>query len=59
VARGLLAVVVGEGVADRLGTALTAVPVVVDYPIAHLAWPGLASTRPTPHAPNWSGWPSG
>ena len=40
VARGLLMVVVGEGVADRLGTAVTAVPV-VDYPITHLvlAWP--------------------
>ena len=40
VARGLLVVVVGEGVADRLGTAVTAVPV-VDYPITHLvlAWP--------------------
>jgi hypothetical protein len=32
--------VVGEGVADRLGAAVTAVPV-VDYPITHLvlAWP--------------------
>jgi DNA-binding transcriptional LysR family regulator len=40
VARGLLVVVVGEGVADRLGAAVTAVPV-VDYPITHLvlAWP--------------------
>ena len=40
VARGLLVVVVGEGVADRLGAAITAVPV-VDYPITHLvlAWP--------------------
>ena len=40
VARGLLVVVVGEGVADRLGGAVTAVPV-VDYPITHLvlAWP--------------------
>ena len=40
VARGLLVVVVGEGVADRLGASVTAVPV-VDYPITHLvlAWP--------------------
>jgi DNA-binding transcriptional LysR family regulator len=40
VARGLLVVVIGEGVADRLGAAVTAVPV-VDYPITHLvlAWP--------------------
>jgi hypothetical protein len=40
VARGLLVVVVAEGVADRLGSAVTAVPV-VDYPITHLvlAWP--------------------
>jgi DNA-binding transcriptional LysR family regulator len=40
VARGLLVVVVGEGVADRLGGAVTAVPV-IDYPITHLvlAWP--------------------
>jgi len=40
VARGLLAVVVGEGVADRLGVAVTAVPV-ADYPITRLvmAWP--------------------
>lgn len=40
VARGRLAVVLGEGVADRLGAAVTAVPV-VDYPITHLvlAWP--------------------
>jgi LysR family transcriptional regulator, benzoate and cis,cis-muconate-responsive activator of ben and cat genes len=40
VARGLLVIVVGEGVADRLGAAVTAVPV-VDYPITHLvlAWP--------------------
>jgi DNA-binding transcriptional LysR family regulator len=40
VARGLLVVVVGEGVADRLGAAVTAVPV-LDYPITHLvlAWP--------------------
>lgn len=36
---GLLMVVVSEGVADRLGAALTAV-LVVDYPITHLvlAW---------------------
>jgi DNA-binding transcriptional LysR family regulator len=40
VARGLLVIVVGEGVADRLGAAVTAIPV-VDYPITHLvlAWP--------------------
>jgi LysR family transcriptional regulator, benzoate and cis,cis-muconate-responsive activator of ben and cat genes len=40
VARGLLVVVVGEGVADRLGASVVAVPV-VDYPITHLvlAWP--------------------
>jgi DNA-binding transcriptional LysR family regulator len=40
VARGLLVIVVGEGVADRLGAGVTAVPV-VDYPITHLvlAWP--------------------
>ena len=40
VARGLLVVVVGEGVADRLGAAVTAIPV-VDYPITRLvlAWP--------------------
>jgi DNA-binding transcriptional LysR family regulator len=40
VARGLLAIVVGEGVADRLGAGVTAVPV-IDYPITHLvlAWP--------------------
>jgi hypothetical protein len=39
VARGLLVVVVGEGVADRLGATVTAVPV-VDYPVTHLvlAW---------------------
>jgi DNA-binding transcriptional LysR family regulator len=47
VARGLLVVVVGEGVTDRLGAAVTAVPV-VDYPITHLvlAWPA-----DQPHAP--------
>jgi len=47
VARGLLVVVVGEGVADRLGAAVSAVPV-VDYPITHLvlAWPA-----DQPHAP--------
>jgi DNA-binding transcriptional LysR family regulator len=40
VARGLLVIVVGEGVADRLGADVIAVPV-VDYPITHLvlAWP--------------------
>ena len=40
VARGLLVVVIGEGMADRLGAAVTAVPV-VDYPITRLvlAWP--------------------
>jgi DNA-binding transcriptional LysR family regulator len=40
VARGLLVVVVGEGVVDRLGATVTAVPV-VDYPVTHLvlAWP--------------------
>jgi LysR family transcriptional regulator, benzoate and cis,cis-muconate-responsive activator of ben and cat genes len=40
VARGLLVIVVGEGVADRLGADVTAVPV-IDYPITHLvlAWP--------------------
>ena len=40
VARSLLVVVVGEGVADRLGAAVTIVPV-IDYPITHLvlAWP--------------------
>jgi DNA-binding transcriptional LysR family regulator len=39
VARGLLVIVVGEGVADRLGAAVIAVPV-IDYPITHLvlAW---------------------
>lgn len=49
VARGLLVVVVGEGVADRLGAAVTAVPV-VDYPITHLvlAWP--ADQAHAPHA---------
>jgi len=47
VARGLLVVVVGEGVADRLGTAVTAVPV-VDYPITHLvlAWPADQAHAP-------------
>jgi DNA-binding transcriptional LysR family regulator len=47
VARGLLVVVVGEGVADRLGAAVTAVPV-VDYPITHLA---LAWSADQAHAP--------
>jgi LysR family transcriptional regulator, benzoate and cis,cis-muconate-responsive activator of ben and cat genes len=47
VARGLLVVVVGEGVADRLGGAVAAVPV-VDYPITHLvlAWPANHSHAP-------------
>jgi DNA-binding transcriptional LysR family regulator len=47
VARGLLVVVVGEGVADRLGAAVTAVPV-VDYPITHLvlAWPAGQAHAP-------------
>ena len=47
VARGLLVVVVGEGVADRLGAAVTAVPV-VDYPITHLvlAWPADQAHAP-------------
>jgi DNA-binding transcriptional LysR family regulator len=47
VARGLLVVVVGEGVADRLGAAVTAVPV-VDYPITHLvlAWPAEQAHAP-------------
>jgi hypothetical protein len=40
VARSLLVVVVGEGVPDRQGAAVTIVPV-IDYPITHLvlAWP--------------------
>jgi hypothetical protein len=41
VARGLLVVVIGEGVADRLGAAVTAVPV-VDYPVTHLVLAWLA-----------------
>jgi DNA-binding transcriptional LysR family regulator len=47
VARGLLVVVVGEGVADRLGAAVTAVPV-IDYPITHLvlAWPAEQAHAP-------------
>jgi DNA-binding transcriptional LysR family regulator len=47
VARDLLVVVVGEGVADRLGAAVTAVPV-VDYPITHLvlAWPADQAHAP-------------
>jgi LysR family transcriptional regulator, benzoate and cis,cis-muconate-responsive activator of ben and cat genes len=47
VARGLLVVVVGEDVADRLGAAVTAVPV-VDYPITHLvlAWPADQAHAP-------------
>jgi hypothetical protein len=46
-ARGLLVVVVGEGVADRLGGAVNAVPV-VDYPITHLvlAWPADQAHAP-------------
>ena len=47
VARGLMVVVVGEGVTDRLGTAVTAVPV-VDYPITHLV---LAWAADQAHAP--------
>jgi DNA-binding transcriptional LysR family regulator len=47
VARGLLVVVVGEGVADRLGAAVTAVPV-VDYPVTHLV---LAWAAGQAHAP--------
>jgi hypothetical protein len=40
-------VVVGEGVAGRLGAAVTAVPV-VDYPITHLvlAWPADQAHAP-------------
>jgi DNA-binding transcriptional LysR family regulator len=47
VARGLLVVVVGEGVADRLGATVTAVPV-VDYPVTHLvlAWPAGQAHAP-------------
>lgn len=47
VARGLLVVVVGEGVADRLGAAVTAVPV-IDYPTTHLvlAWPADRAHAP-------------
>jgi hypothetical protein len=39
-ARGLLVIVVGDGVTDRLGAAVTAIPV-IDYPVTHLvlAWP--------------------
>jgi DNA-binding transcriptional LysR family regulator len=47
VARGLLVVVVGEGVADRLGATVTAVPV-VDYPVTHLV---LAWAAEQAHAP--------
>jgi DNA-binding transcriptional LysR family regulator len=47
VARGLLVVVVGEGVADRLGATVTAVPV-VDYPVTHLV---LAWAADQAHAP--------
>jgi hypothetical protein len=47
VARGLLVVVVGEGVADRLGAIVTAVPV-VDYPVTHLV---LAWAADQAHAP--------
>jgi DNA-binding transcriptional LysR family regulator len=49
VARGLLVVVVGEGVADRLGGAVTAVPV-VDYPITHLVLAWLADQAHAPRA---------
>jgi hypothetical protein len=49
VARGLLVVVVGEGVADRLGGAVTAVPV-VDYPITHLVLAWLADQAYAPRA---------
>jgi DNA-binding transcriptional LysR family regulator len=47
VSRGLLVVVVGEGVADRLGAAVTAIPV-VDYPTTHLvlAWPADQAHAP-------------
>jgi LysR family transcriptional regulator, benzoate and cis,cis-muconate-responsive activator of ben and cat genes len=47
VARGLLVAVVGEGVADRLGAAVSAVPV-IDYPITHLvlAWPAGQAHAP-------------
>jgi DNA-binding transcriptional LysR family regulator len=47
VARGLLVVVVGDGVADRLGAFVTAVPV-IDYPITHLvlAWPSGQAHAP-------------
>jgi DNA-binding transcriptional LysR family regulator len=47
VARGLLVVVVGEGVADRLGAGVATVPV-IDYPITHLvlAWPADQAHAP-------------
>jgi DNA-binding transcriptional LysR family regulator len=47
VARRLLVVVVGEGVADRLGAAVRAVPI-LDYPITHLAlaWPAAQAHAP-------------
>jgi DNA-binding transcriptional LysR family regulator len=47
VARGLLVLVVGEGVADRLGATVAAVPV-VDYPVTHLV---LAWAADQAHAP--------
>ena len=49
VARGLLVVVVGEGVADRLGGSVTPVPV-VDYPITHLVLAWLADQAYAPVA---------
>ena len=49
VARGLLVLVVGEGVTDRLGADVTAVPV-VDYPITHLVLAWLAGQAHAPRA---------
>ena len=49
VARGLLVVVVGEGVSDRLGGSVTPVPV-VDYPITHLVLAWLADQAYAPVA---------
>jgi len=49
VARSLLVVVVGEGVADRLGAAVTIVPV-IDYPITHLVLAWLADQAYAPVA---------
>ena len=49
VARGLLVVVVGEGVADRLGGSVTPVPV-VDYPITHLVLAWRANQAHAPRA---------